>query len=1573
MLHGRLRARRGLRMRWVGGERRGLLPARAALRIAVALVAAVAAAATAGTAGAAGAPDAPAAYGGQDGGTVRFFSSFESGDPKPDWTSTAETDAQGNRKLGGVTGSSTSGLPGSVMKQVVAVSASAENAPNEVAAKAVDGSVNSKWLVFESTAWLQVQLAQPEAIVHYALTSANDAAGRDPRDWRLQGSADGQTWTTVDSRSGEDFPDRFQTREFRFANTTKYSYYRLDITANHGDGLIQLAELDLSNGDTTPPPATPMRTEISAGPVNGPAMKPNVGWTGTHAMQYSGGHTGDGHAYAYNKVFDVDLPVHADTELSYVLFPELTGGNLDYPSTYAAVDLAFSDGTYLSDLAGAQDQNFARLSPNGQGESKTLYADQWNQKVARLGAVAAGKTIKRILIGYDDPRGNAKTLFNGWVDDISIADRAAVSHRAHPSDWVLTTRGTNSSSSFSRGNNIPATAVPHGFNFWTPMTNASSMSWLYSYQSDNNAQNLPQLQAFAASHEPSPWMGDRQTFQVMPSTGTATGRGARALAFRHENEIAKPYYYGVTFENGLRTEIAPTDHAAMFRFTFPGDARNLIFDNVDNGAASVTIDKASGTVTGWSDVASGLSNGATRMFVYATFDRPIEATGTTRTRTGYATFGAGGSPAVTMRIATSLISLDQAKRNLDLEIAPSDSFDTVGQRAQRAWDDKLDVISVEGANEDQQTTLYSNLYRLNLYPNSAFENTGTAAAPRWEHAVQSSTTSPASTPTQTGADVVAGKVYVNNGFWDTYRTVWSGYSFLFPQDAGELVDGFVQQYRDGGWISRWSSPGYANLMTGTSSDVSFADAYVKGIKGFDATDAYDASLRNATVAPPGNAWDPSVGRKGLVESLFLGYTPDRVGEGVSWALEGDINDYGISNMAAALSKAKGTSAADRERYREEAEYFRSRATNYVHMFDPAIGFFQGRDSAGNWKSAPADYDPRVWGHDHDYTETDGWNFAFHAPQDGQGLANLYGGRDALAKKLDDFFATPETAKFTGSYGGTIHEMIEARDVRMGQWGFSNQVSHHIPWMYDYVGQPYKTQAKVREALGRLYSGSAIGQGYAGDEDNGETSTWYLFAALGFYPLQVGSPYYAVGSPLFKQATVRLGNGRTLTVKAPRNSPENVYVQGVRLNGKRYDKAYLDHADLARGGTLEFDLGPRPSKWGTRRKAAPPSITTGDKPATPLHDAVTSDNGDAFVSGAGDAAALFDDSSATETALGGGSPWLEYRFDQPRRVGFYTLTSASTAGTDPAAWVLEGSTDGTGWQTLDQRSGEAFQWRSQTRPFEVRRVGDYQRYRIRFAGAGADGVKLGEVELLTNRTYAPSPLKATVARATGRAGSTVPVHVTVQNTAAQPASGDLTVSSADGWTVTPATAHFGPIAAGASEDVTVQVAVPAGASAGSHALRAVATSDVGTARAPGSVLVVGDTIEFTAGSDAEQPWLSDADGSQLTNVNGRDGRYADNAAHFTYRFDIPEDVTGGTLTLDIGNQFLVDVSTDGQNWTTVLRDTAGTTDLSNLQPRSLDLNTLRAGQQTLFVRVGDARPENGWGGWLASLRLQLTTG
>ncbi|MGI5214706.1 GH92 family glycosyl hydrolase [Plantactinospora sp. CA-290183] len=1260
-------------------------------------------------------------------GGTEFQSSLEPGDPQPNWTNTAEVDPTGRKKTSGVTGSPASGIPGNVADRATEVTGSGENPPNETAQRAVDQNISTKWLVFASTGWIRVRLDEPVAVVHYALTSANDAPERDPRSWTLQGSTDGESWTTLDTRSGQEFAERFQTREYRLDNTTTYGYYRLNITAVGSGGTLQLAELQLSDGDTTPPPVTDMRSFVSGGPVNGPTMKPNAGWTGRNALQYSGGQTVDGRGYAYNQVFDVDLGITPDTELSYAIFPELSGQDLDYPSTYAAVDLAFDDGTYLSDL-GAVDQYGFGLSPQAQGVSKSLYADQWNLKRSRVGAVAAGKRAVRILVGYDSGTGTG--VFNGWVDDIRVTANPARPNRVRPSDYVLTTRGTNSTGGFSRGNNIPATAVPHGFNFWTPMTNAGSTDWLYDYQRANNADNRPTLQAFTVSHEPSPWMGDRQTFQVMPSVAQGVpdaNRTARALPFQHGNETARAHYYGVRFDNGLVTEIAPTDHAAMFRFTFPGDRGNLIFDNVNNNGGLTLGDN--GEISGYTDVRSGLSNGATRMFVHAVADRPVVASGRLTggggaNVTGYLGFDTSDSRQVHLRIATSLISVEQARRNLANEIGRNDTFDVVRERAQRLWDDKLRVVEVEGATEDQLVTLYSNLYRLFLYPNSAHENVGTPEAPHWRHAVQSSTSSSipvGSTPTETGAEVVDGKVYVNNGFWDTYRTTWSAYTLFSPGMAGELVDGFVQQYRDGGWVSRWSAPGYANLMTGTSSDVAFADAYVKGVRNFDAKAAYQAAVRNATVAPPGaNPDNTSVGRKGLQTSIFAGYTSSAVSEGVSWALEGYVNDFGIANMATALAADPATPEAERAGYRSDAEYFRNRAQNYVHMFDPDVEFFQGRDAAGRWKSDPDEYDPRVWGHEHDYTETNGWNFAFHVPHDGQGLANLYGGRDALAEKLDEFFATPETARFPGSYNGTIHEMIEARDVRMGMWGFSNQVSHHIPWMYTYAGQPAKTQAKVREVLSRMYLGSEIGQGYAGDEDNGETSAWYLFSALGLYPLQVGSPDYVIGSPLFRKATVHLENGRDIVVNAPDNSAGNVYVQRLRVDGVPYDRTSISHGELADGAVLDFQLGAAPSSWGTGAASVPASLTPPGAPARPLAD----------IAVRGGPAALTDDTSATEATLDGAVTWSVT--GTPEKVTHYTLTSGAEPG-DPRGWQLAGSYDGRQWTVIDSRADQTFRWRSQTRSFDVERPGRYAHYRLTPAESDTP-VALAEVELLAN----PSP-------------------------------------------------------------------------------------------------------------------------------------------------------------------------------------------------------------------------------------------
>ncbi|MFF4230808.1 GH92 family glycosyl hydrolase [Streptomyces sp. NPDC001820] len=1231
-----------------------------------------------------------------------FTSSFEADEPQPDWRNTVDVGADGQKRSSGVDGGFSSGIPGNITDKVIELRASDENTgAGETKENLVDLQPGTKWLGFEPTAWIEFDTDEPVKVVTYALTSANDHAERDPRDWTLKGSTDGKEWKVLDSREGQTFEKRFETKTYDIGdgtNATAYAHYRLEITKNNGAGdATQLADVQFSNGDTSTPTPDDMRSQVDRGPGGSPTAKANAGFTGKRALKYAGTHKPDGRAYSYNKVFDVNTAVLGDTALSYRIFPSLPETDLNYPATNVSVDLAFTDGTYLSDLK-AVDSHGGLLTPQGQGAAKRLYVNQWNHVASRIGSVAAGKTVDRILVAYDSPKGPAK--FQGWIDDISLAPKAPEKKLAHLSDYASTTRGTNSSGSFSRGNTFPATAVPHGFNFWTPVTSAGSRSWLYEYARGNNADNLPTVQAFSASHEPSPWMGDRQTFQVMPSAAAGTpdtDRAKRALAFRHEKETARPHYYGVTFENGLKAEITPSDHAAMMRFTYPGDDASIIFDNVTK-EGGLTLDPATRSFTGFSDVKSGLSTGATRLFVYGVFDAPVTASGADGV-SGHLRFDAGEDRTVGLRLATSLISVDQAKKNLADEMPAGTGFERVKNRAQDAWDKLLGKVEVEGANHDQLTTLYSSMYRLYLYPNSGFENTGTTSRPKHQYASPFSPMTGPDTPTRTGAKIVDGKVYVNNGFWDTYRTTWPAYSFLTPKKAGELVDGFVQQYKDGGWISRWSSPGYADLMTGTSSDVAFADAYVKGVD-FDAEAAYEAALKNATVVPPSSG----VGRKGMETSPFLGYASTETHEGLSWSLEGYLNDYGLAKMGQALYKK-----TKKARYQEESEYFLNRARNYITLFDSKAGFFQGRDLKGDWRVESEKYDPRVWGYD--YTETNGWGYAFTAPQDSRGLANLYGGRSALGDKLDGYFSTPETAspEFVGSYGSVIHEMTEARDVRMGMYGHSNQVAHHVTYMYNAASQPWKTQEKVREVLSRLYTGSEIGQGYHGDEDNGEQSAWYLFSALGFYPLVMGSGEYAIGSPLFTKATVHLENGQDLVVKAPKNSAKNIYVQGLKVNGMTWNSTALPHQLIARGGTLEFAMGPKPSSWGTGRNAAPVSITQDDKVPSPRHDVIT-------VGGP-----LFDNASATEAAF----ETAELPVASKTRAVQYTLTSSARAKA-PAGWVLQGSHDGTVWKDLDKRSGQSFAWDRQTRVFTVGTPGTYAKYRLVATSSGT----LAEVELLS---------------------------------------------------------------------------------------------------------------------------------------------------------------------------------------------------------------------------------------------------
>ncbi|WP_354570271.1 GH92 family glycosyl hydrolase [Glaciihabitans sp. UYNi722] len=1280
--------------------------------------------------------------------TPTFLSSFESGDPQPQASTPYGTQVNVTGKI----------PPGSLSAYVTGVTASAENPPGEAATKLLDNNSNTKWLAFVTTATIVYQFGTPVVATDYAMTSANDSPERDPKNFTVEGSNDGSTWIPIDSQTNQVFTARQTEKDYKTTNTTAYGSYRLSITANAGAPLTQpptqLADWDLRDASTG---ATPMLSIIAGGPANGPDSKSGVGFSGTHALRYGGKHVADGAASASNVLYDnMNQPIAGNTELSYLVFPD-SSSDLAVPSSWVAIDLVLDDGTTLSQKVNLVDNNGFGVTARDHGQQKSLFENQWNAVHVDLGSLA-GRTVDKILLSYDYPTGSASTVFSGWIDDVRLGAAPATIDGSSRVNYVDTRRGTLSSSSFSRGTNIPATAMPNGFNFFTPMTDGGSQGTLYEYQRANNTANLPTLQAIGISHEPSIWMGDRDQLGIMPSlSAVPTGDlAARALAFTHADEIARPDLYSVKFQNNLVTEVTPTDHGGIYRFQFPGATGSVVVDRV-GGSSSLTV-AADGTVSGWVDGGNG--SGISRMFVSGAFDKTPTAVGTAtggRTDARYASFSTTAGEIVQLRLATSFISLAQAKKNLDLEVTGR-TFAEVNTAAAAAWNDRLKVIDVQGATDNQRVTLYSNLYRMNLYPNSQFENTGTANAPVYKHASPVAPQTGVATDTATNAQIVDGKIYVNNGFWDTYRTVWPLYNLLYPKVAAELVDGFTQQYREGGWIARWSSPGYSDIMTGTSSDVAFADAYLNGaLPTATALDAYDAALKNATVLPPSN----NVGRKSLDTSIFLGYTPDSQGESVSWGLEGYINDHGIGLMAAKLATDPKTPDARRSTLTEESNYFLDRATNYVQMFDPATGFFRPKTAAGA-VSGGANFDPTAWWGP--YTETDAWNFAFHAPFDIPGLESLYGGSTGLVTKLDQFFATPETGG-----GGNIHEMLEARAVRMGQLGMSNQPSHHIPYLYAAAGDPSKTQAAVREIQQRLYVGSEIGQGYLGDEDNGEMSSWSIFSALGFYPLSLGSGNYEIGSPLFTKSTVHLENGKDLVINAPNNSTKNRYIASASVNGTPIDTATLSHDAIANGGTVDFQMSANPTTWGNHTSAAKPV-------PTPRTDATKAGYGTMSVSDASSIAALTDDNSRGATTFATATPAITWTSSSGAvAVDEYTLTSGAS-GAAPKSWHLDGSADGVNWMLLDTRTNEAFTWQTQTRPFAVKKPGSFTRYRLTIdeTTTGAPAT-MAELELLA------TPGTVGDLAVTPSTGLTASVGASLSSTLATVSGG--TATKASDYTVT----------------------------------------------------------------------------------------------------------------------------------------------------------------------------------------------
>lgn len=1249
-----------------------------------------------------------------------FSSSFESADAAPVLTGTGQpVNVTGSRFV-----------PGSMLPSIApnGVTASAENPPNEAATFAADANASTKWLAFARTGWIRYQLTAAQPLLRYTLTSGADAPERDPKNFRVQGSDNGTDWTTVDERTDEMFTGRGQTRTFDLAApSAAYQYYRLEVleTRVATTGLVQLADFEPLTATDGVPVAQDLRLAIGNGPTASDTAKTGVGFTGTKAVQYSGRHLADGPASSTSTLYsDVDIDVAADSELSYLVFPVLDGEQT-YAATFVAVDLAFDDGTTLS-ASGAVDTYGYGTDARQQGLSNALWPNQWNKVTVDLGSFE-GRTIDDILFTYDHPGSDVKgievptgaTSFTGWLDDVEIGVAAARDTSDGFVSYVDTRRGTNSTGGFSRGNNLPATAWPNGFNFITPMTNADNVGTIYQYQRANNAQNRTGLNGIGFSHQPSIWMGDRNQIAVLPAANAnpTSNLNDRRLTFSHENEIARPDIYDVTFDNGIRTAVTATDHGAIYRFEFAGDASSILIDQlVDSSKLTISGD----TVSGWVDGGSGWP-GRTRMFVYGTFDRAPSAAGPTtvgnRNATArYAAFDTTSDRTVELRLSSSFISQEQAEKNHGFEVEGV-SFDEAHAAVKDAWNERLSVVhDVKGASDTQLVTLYSSLYRLNLYPNSQFENTGTETDPVFKYASPVSATTGQASDTQTNAKIVDGKVYVNNGFWDTYRTAWPLYSLLYPEVTEELVDGFVQQYRDGGWVARWSSPGYADLMTGTSSDVAFAEAYLAGALSTDtALEAYDAAVKNATVLPASNA----VGRKGLGQSIFLGYTEETTHESASWGLEGYINDFGISEMAKALSEDPNTPADRVAQLEEEATYFEARAEHYVEMYNPEAGTFTSRNADGTWTSG-ADFDKKAWGGA--FTEASAWTFGFHAPHDVDGLAALYGGRQGLVDVMHDFLTTREKADYSG-----IHEAREARDVRLGMLGMSNQIAHHIPYVLAEAGDPSGAQELIRDIQDRLFVGSDIGQGYPGDEDNGEFSAWCVFSALGFYPLEVGSGDYTIGSPLFDSATLSIGD-KELVINAPGASAGDKYVAGASINGTAITETTFD-GDLVRdGGTLDFTMSATPSTWGAKDLDEKLDVPT------TLVDATKVGRGVLAATDGTPVGALADDSMNSKVSFSGDTAELVWTSQSgPVSIGQYTLTSAAKTNA-PSSWKLEGSLDGSTWTELDSRSGESFTWDSQTRPFTAANQDGYTSVRVTLKTDAAT-LALSEIELFASASAA----------------------------------------------------------------------------------------------------------------------------------------------------------------------------------------------------------------------------------------------
>lgn len=1199
------------------------------------------------------------------------------------------------------------------------VKGSATVSTDEGKEKLFDRDEATKACFTGKTVWVSFRVNRADTVTAYSVTSANDWANRDPEDWTLYGSADGEVWTAIDVREGVVFQSRYEEKVFRLDTPVSYLYYKFDVTKNGGNtSYTQFSNLTLMTAEEVLEAVPGMTAEKNFGPTQTDTGKPGA-FTGTGCLAVYGEQERTENTSARIALFKgLNIPVSADTTMSYLVFPGLfniKSYDYEYTSCRVIIDLHFTDGTLLSAL-GAKDQNGSVLSPEGQVEGECLYTMQWNYIECRIGEVASGKRIDRIDVYFDMENAEDASKFITFFDDLKIENKEPIVYE-HLSDYITILRGTNNDSAFSRGLCTPAVTLPNGFNFYSPVTNPAKPTASYNYQ--QNGDNNP-LDSITVIHAPSYWLSSYGTWQFMPVTtvnaasevtASAISSEARRSKFSHDNEIARAHYYSVVLDegtpaSGVKIEVTPTSHAAYVRITFPSGAANasVIFDSIwGSGTLSFGSDNKSFTAT-----TSHNSAGSVKMYVTGEFDRTFSSSAAADSKSGVVTFP-NGTRTVTMKIATSFISLDQAKHNMALEIG-NKTFDGVLASAQQQWDALCGKFEIEGATYTELVNFYSSLYRMYCYPNLMSENEGTNENPVWVYA----------SPYRSGAKT-SGIFYTNNGFWDTYRTTWAGYSLFTADKDGEMLDGIVQHYIDSGWIPRWICPGGANVMVGTSSDVIFADAYIKGVN-FNYEKAWESMIENAGAY---SATLKNGGRPDNDLTPFLGYVANTTGEGYSSSIESYINDYGLYRMAEKM----GLTA--------EADYYLNRCLKYPELFNAEAGFFMGKNAEGVFSATAENYDPAAWGGPKgDYTESVGWVNTFPAVFDGEGMVTLYGSREALAEKLNTMF-DDSPASMRKVVTGTGHEICEFKEVKMGQYEHNNQPSHHVIYTYAFSSEPYRIQEYTREVLRHVYVGSEIGQGFPGDEDNGEMSAWYVFNALGFYPYCLASGEYVIGSPLFDKVTVHLDNGNDIVIVAKNNSDKNVYIQSAKVNGQPYNKLTLSHETLTNGCVIEYTMGDEPSSFGAAESARPSSLSA--RGSVKAYEKDLSDSAtlvtsafDGTVSATGKvytditrAARLFDGNSRSYTTIADGSSIV---FTAGTDTDLTTITLSSyDAASAPTGFKLEVSNDGAHWGTLLEEEGISFLFDRFVVPFALPHSAceKFIFYRITFYG----GTKLSEVEFI----------------------------------------------------------------------------------------------------------------------------------------------------------------------------------------------------------------------------------------------------